>query len=716
MFGSSSKTDSLDTICFSDESVSKKRKRIDRYLAANGDINALSDGQTVLYKLSQDRDSEIDLVRYLLEKGASVETPEGESALFAAITSYSPELATLLLQRGAQLDFYDNQRRGWLNCFFDLPESAVYTHAQRATMLERLLENGLDINQPVLFHPKAEKHHPVEILLEKQDRFLLMRLFQADSRVRLTGTSILETVFRHAGSWMTLEVFQLIVAQAEREGMRESGFMLSFDQALKNQTQKSTFTWLEMALRCGMPAPFCAFLLETFPDMRCDVPSHGVLLDALEKSYPPALIRRIAERAADLDRRYPLRFDQNEPDYEGDEYYAEHEHYASQGTVLAQYLVLSAKAAVTDSRVYRVFSSTLQHLLESGASPNIGYTIWEDCDDTPTTWPALYTLCEAMIATGQYHTDLIDLLMAHGVDFNQQHVLQESGALPLGMALLLYSQSSPHESALLNIFQHLHACGMNLHSLAPDGMNMVYAAAAGCRPLVLNWLIQQGVSLNTETASHLSPPPYRVIYNVGVTSERRKATLEVLLQHGIDKDIVWGEHAMTPLMLAAKQGAQHCLEVLLQYGANPNARAAGGMTPALFAIMSRHSIDFPPRPESVSARMLAILHAYGANLSQGNDDGITPLSLSVQDDRKEIFEALLRLTSFTEEQLRCLLDGKRPVLAYFAERLQTLLALPAPHAEAGLSYFSIPRKPATLGPVRGEAEKSDTGSNFMPGG
>nr|UKE84786.1 ankyrin repeat domain-containing protein [Pectobacterium sp. PL152] len=577
MFGSTSKTDTLETICFSDAPTSKKRKLIDRYLAAKGDINALSDGQTVLHQLSQDRDTEIDLVRYLLEKGANIETPEGESALFAAITSYSPELAALLLQHGARLDFQDNQGRGWLHCFFDLPESPVYTHAQRSTMLGVLLANGLDINQPILFHPEAEKCHPVDVLLEKQDRFLLMRLFQVDSPVRLTGTSILEAVFRHAGSWITLEVFQPIVAQAEREGMRESGFTL-----LLNQEQKTPVTWLEMALHCGLSAPCCAFLLDTFPDMRCDVPSHSVLLDALERSFPPALVRRIAERTAELDRRYPLRFEQHESDDEDDAEYerdTERENDVNQGTVLAQYLVLRAKAAVTDSRVHRVFSSSLAYLLESGASPNIGYTMWEEDDDTPTTWPALYALCEAMIATGQYHADLLDLLIAHGADFNQQQVLQESGALPLGMALLLYLQSGPHESVLLDIFRHLHSCGMNLHSTVPDGMNMVYAAAAGCRPLVLNWLIQQGVSLNVETASTLAPPLHRVINNVSVTPERRKATLEVLLQQGIEKDVAWGEPAMTPLMLAAKQGAQHCLEVLLHYGANPNARATGGMTP-----------------------------------------------------------------------------------------------------------------------------------------
>ncbi|WP_409161401.1 ankyrin repeat domain-containing protein [Pectobacterium sp. B2J-2] len=694
MFGSSSKTDALETICFSDISISKKRKQIDRYLAAKGDINALSDGQTVLHQLSQDRDTDVDLVRYLLEKGAVIETPEGESALFTAITAYAPELAALLLQHGARLDFYDNQGRGWLHCFFDLPESPVYTHAQRSTMLEVLLANGLDINQPVLFHPEAETCHPVDVLLEKQDRFLLMRLFQADSPVRLTGTSILETVFRQAGSWMTLDVFQLIVAQAVREGMLESGFTLSLNPAQKNQEQKTSVTWLEMALHCGLPAPFCSFLLDTFPDMRCDVPAYSVLLDALEKSYPPALIACITQRTTDLDRRYPLRFEQNELDYDGDEHYADHEHYASQGTALAQYLVLRAKAAVTDSRAHRVFSSSLAYLLESGASPNIGYTLWEDDGDTPTTWPALYTLCEVMVATGQYHADLLDLLIAHGADFNQQNVLQDRGALPLGVALLLYLQSSPHESVLLALFRHLHACGMNLHSMTPDGMNMAYAAATGCRPQVLNWLIQQGVSLYVETASNLAPPLHRVMDNAAVTFERRKATLEVLLQQGMEKDIVWGEPAMTPLMLAAKQGAQHCLEVLLQYGANPNARATDGMTPALCAITSRRSIDFPPRPESVSARMLAILHAYGADLCQSNDDGVTPLSLAVQEEKKEIFEALLRLTSFTEEQLRSVLDGKHSVHAYFAERLQTLLALPAPHAETGLSRFAVQRQPA----------------------
>ncbi|MFJ5430924.1 ankyrin repeat domain-containing protein [Pectobacterium actinidiae] len=698
MFDSSSKTDTLETICFSDVPTSKKRKLIDRYLAAKGDINALSDGKTVLHQLSQDRDTELDLVRYLLEKGARIETPEGESALFSAITSYSPEIAELLLQHGARLDFYDNQGRSWLHCFFDLPESPVYTHAQRGTMLALLLANGLDINQPILFHPEVGKRHPVDILLEKQERFLLMRLFHADSPVRLTGTSILETVFRQAGSWMTLEVFQLFIAQAVREGMLESGFTLSLNPAQKNQEQKISVTWLEMALHCGLPAPCCAFLLDTFPDMRCDVPAYSVLLDALEKSYPPALIARIAQRTTDLDRRYSLRFEQLEPDDdEGDAEYernAERESDVNQGTVLAQYLVLRAKAAVTDSRVHRVFSSSLEHLLKSGASPNIGYTMWEEEDDMPTTWPALYTLCEAMITTGQYHADLIDLLIAHGADFNQQHVLQENGELPLGMALLLYLQHSPHESVLLDVFRHLHSCGMNLHSTSPDGMNMVYAAVSGCRPQVLNWLIQQGVSLNVKTASTLAPPLHRVIDNTSVTSERRKATLEVLLQQGIEKDIAWGEPAMTPLMLAAKQGAQHCLEVLLQYGANPNACGAGGMTPALCAITSRRSIDFPPRPESVSARMLAILHAYGADLCQSNDDGITPLSLSVQKERKESFEALLRLTPFTEEQLRSALDDKHPVDAYFAERLQTLLALPAPHAETGLSRFAVQRQPA----------------------
>lgn len=690
MFDSSSKTDALDTICFSDVSLGKKRKQIDRYLAAKGDINALSEGQTVLHQLCQDRDAEPELVRYLLEKGARIETSEGDSALFASITAYTPELAALLLQHGARLDFYDNQGRGWLNCFFDLPESPVYTHAQRSTMLGALLANGLDINQPVLFHPETEKRHPVDILLEKQDRFLLLRLFHTDSPVRLTGTSILETLFRHAGAWMTLDVFQLIVAQAEREGMLESGFMLSCNPAQQHQGQESSVTWLEMALYCGMPAPFCAFLLEAFPTMRCDIPAHSVLLDALEKSFPPALVRHIAERTADLDRRYPLRFDQYE--VEDDDDYAEYQREAGQGTVLAQYLVMRAKDAVTDSRFHRVFSSTLQHLLESGASANIGYTLWEEDTDAPTTWPALYTLCEAMIVTGQYHADLIDLLLAHGEDFEQHHVRQENGSIPLGMALLLYLPFSPHEGVLLEIFQHLHTRGMNLHSTTSDGMNMAYAAVAGCRPRVLNWLIQQGVSLNMEMASSLAPPLHRVIDNASVTPERRKATLEVLLQQGMEKEIAWGEPAMTPLMLAAKQGAQHCLEVLLRYGANPNAFAGRGMTPALCAITSQRSIDFPPRPESVSARMLAILHAYGADLCQSSDDGVTPLSLSVQEKKKEIFEALLRLTLFTEEQLRGVLDNNPQIHAYFAERLQTRLTLPAPHAEMGLSRFSVPRK------------------------
>nr|WED69512.1 ankyrin repeat domain-containing protein [Pectobacterium colocasium] len=173
MFGSTSKTDTLETICFSDAPTSKKRKLIDRYLAAKGDINALSDGQTVLHQLSQDRDTEIDLVRYLLEKGANIETPEGESALFAAITSYSPELAALLLQHGARLDFQDNQGRGWLHCFFDLPESPVYTHAQRSTMLGVLPGKRVGYQSANPVSPRGREMPPGRCSAGKAGSFLV---------------------------------------------------------------------------------------------------------------------------------------------------------------------------------------------------------------------------------------------------------------------------------------------------------------------------------------------------------------------------------------------------------------------------------------------------------------------------------------------------------------------------------------------------------------
>jgi ankyrin repeat protein len=78
-----------------------------------------------------------------------------------------------------------------------------------------------------------------------------------------------------------------------------------------------------------------------------------------------------------------------------------------------------------------------------------------------------------------------------------------------------------------------------------------------------------------------------------------------LLAREIPPDASWGTSGFTALMLAALEGQPDTARLLIEAGADVNARAADGRTPRTMALQR----DPPPRRR---AEVLALLEAAGA--------------------------------------------------------------------------------------------------------
>ncbi|MGL5487604.1 MAG: ankyrin repeat domain-containing protein, partial [Shewanella sp.] len=109
IFGDNNLT--LREICVDNElSTAKKIQKINKYLANGGDINFIDPDISpcnVLVPLSRSPESDLELVDYLINKGAQIEC-NGFSALHSAIEFNNPELVKLYLKAGANL-YYQNQ-------------------------------------------------------------------------------------------------------------------------------------------------------------------------------------------------------------------------------------------------------------------------------------------------------------------------------------------------------------------------------------------------------------------------------------------------------------------------------------------------------------------------------------------------------------------------------------------------------------------------------
>jgi uncharacterized protein len=107
------------------------------------------------------------------------------------------------------------------------------------------------------------------------------------------------------------------------------------------------------------------------------------------------------------------------------------------------------------------------------------------------------------------------------------------------------------------------------------------------------------------------------------------AALKVLLDHGAQANAKEGWHGQTALMWAAGEGHAAAVDELLRHGAEVDARSTGGLTPLLFAARGDH-VD-----------VVRALAAAGANVNAAAPDGTTALALAIVNANYDVAGVLL---------------------------------------------------------------------------
>lgn len=108
---------------------------------------------------------------------------------------------------------------------------------------------------------------------------------------------------------------------------------------------------------------------------------------------------------------------------------------------------------------------------------------------------------------------------------------------------------------------------------------------------------------------------------LGIATYNNKANAAVaMLDSGAKPDAVMGAARYTALMIAVKQDNQQMSQTLLQYGANPNARNAGGVTALMIAAVRNQDM------------LVSLLLKSGADAGLKDDEGKTALMLARDND------------------------------------------------------------------------------------
>jgi ankyrin repeat protein len=122
----------------------------------------------------------------------------------------------------------------------------------------------------------------------------------------------------------------------------------------------------------------------------------------------------------------------------------------------------------------------------------------------------------------------------------------------------------------------------SLVRLNDHGRNLIRAAAIAWDAPRLRLLLEFGADIGTtDTSGH--NPLYRVANGTGDEVSGR-ASIELLISHGVNVNQATGVGGMTPLHMAARRGNVAIAEALLAAGANIEARDSKGETPLRRAV------------------------------------------------------------------------------------------------------------------------------------
>jgi len=177
--------------------------------------------------------------------------------------------------------------------------------------------------------------------------------------------------------------------------------------------------------------------------------------------------------------------------------------------------------------------------------------------------------------------------------------------------------------------------GANVKQVGPKALTM---AARFCREEKrqcenIAYLLERGIDPNSRDEEGCTPLHSVALYGA-------PSSLRVLLDHGADVNARVGHQyylgGSTALLIAAGQGSREAVEILLARGAEIGVRDKHGSTAMILAIRASHE-------EQVDAEIVEVLLRAGAVIDARDDAGRTALVWAVQTGRLLIMRNLLDL-------------------------------------------------------------------------
>ena len=166
-------------------------------------------------------------------------------------------------------------------------------------------------------------------------------------------------------------------------------------------------------------------------------------------------------------------------------------------------------------------------------------------------------LSAAMLARYNGHDEIVRLLLEQGV------VTDIFEAAALGQ--------------ISRVNQLLQQDPGQVNAFAPDGFTPLGLAAFFGNINTLKALLEQGAEVNLRSQNELNAMPLH-----SAVASRQTAVARILLEHGADVNARY-LGGYTPLHAAAENGQVELVQLLLDYGANPEVTKDDGMTPLKLA-------------------------------------------------------------------------------------------------------------------------------------
>jgi ankyrin repeat protein len=215
-----------------------------------------------------------------------------------------------------------------------------------------------------------------------------------------------------------------------------------------------------------------------------------------------------------------------------------------------------------------------------------------------------YRVTPLYVATLHGNTDMMAALLSAGADPN--------GAAPSGETLLM---TAAHGGAV-KAMKLLIGAGAKVDAREPAfNQTALMIAARGNSAEAVALLLDQGADINARTTIGETPPFVPPCKGTGCGSEGVGINRGGLPDRG-RRDAVKG--GMTPLVFAAREGADAAAAVLIKRGASLELAEANGMTPLLMALLNNQL--------GVARQLIDA----GANVNADDFYGRTPLWAAVE--------------------------------------------------------------------------------------